>query len=51
MSSGSDDTPNDIEVPDMRPMLVCIIALAINVPVSTLAQSIEEFPNDNQHYG
>ena len=35
----------------MRPMLVCIVAFAINAPASALAQSLDALPNDTQHYG
>jgi secreted trypsin-like serine protease len=39
------------EVSEMRPMLVCIIAFAINAPSSALAQSTDALPTDIQHYG
>ena len=35
----------------MRPMLVCIVAFAINASASALAQSTDALPSDNQHYG
>jgi uncharacterized protein len=40
-----------MEVLEMRPMLVCIVAFAINAPASALAQSLDALPNDTQHYG